>query len=397
MTSIPGPRLSVIIPVRNNPDQLRACLAGLLAVDYPDREVLVVDDASTDETPDVAGALGTTVLRLPSRGGPALARNRGAAVAGGEFLLFLDSDVCVHADALRRVVAAFDDDAVEAVFGSYDSRPAAANFISQYRNLLHHFVHHQGNRRASTFWAGLGAVRRSTFLKLGGFDAGYGRPCIEDIELGVRLARAGRLVVLDPAIQGTHWKRWTLWGMIRTDVCDRGVPWTRLLLRQRAMPDDLNLKASQRASAVLALGLVGAAGLAACHCPVLCLLLAVVLLGILWLDARPGGTARPGLRHPAVLAVLASAGAAVGMARGWALPPLALLGGIVSLNLRFYAFLARERGLPFAVLAVPLHVLYYLYSTASFAAGVALHLGAAAARCLRKCRAARPIKAEASS
>ena len=70
--------------------------------------------------------------------------------------------------------------------------PAAANFLSQYKNLLHHYVHQHAHTQASTFWTGCGAMRLSTFLALGGFDAAaYRRPSIEDIDLGYRLRRRG--------------------------------------------------------------------------------------------------------------------------------------------------------------------------------------------------------------
>ena len=65
-------------------------------------------------------------------------------------------------------------------------------FLSQYKNLVHHFYHHRGKREASTFWSGCGAVRKQAFLDAGGFDVErYTRPSIEDIELGYRLIKAG--------------------------------------------------------------------------------------------------------------------------------------------------------------------------------------------------------------
>jgi hypothetical protein len=116
-------------------------------------------------------------------------------------------------------------------------------------------------------------VRRTAFDAAGGFDAPrYPRPSIEDIELGGRLAREGR-ILLDPAIQGTHLKEWSLESMVRTDYGSRGVPWVSLLASRRELPATLNLGARERASVlaalVVALGivrrrpLVVAAGIAA--------------------------------------------------------------------------------------------------------------------------------------
>jgi glycosyltransferase involved in cell wall biosynthesis len=325
--------ISIVIPVRNDPVHLRACLQGLAATrGAEDREVIVVDDASTDGSAAVAASLGARVLRLERRAGPAAARNRGAEAARGGIVFFVDADVCVHPETVGQVVSAFAADAgIDALFGSYDRQPGERNFLSQYKNLFHHFVHQQGSAEASTFWSGCGAIKRSVFLEMGGFDTRYARPCIEDIELGARLRRAGRRIVLRKDIQATHLKRWTLPGIVRSDVWDRGVPWTELILREGSLPDDLNLRLAQRASAALAYLLVAA------------------LLAAAW---RPFG-----------LGVFAWLGVASG-----------LLLAIAAVNRRFYSFFARERGVPFAVRVVPLHVLYYLYSGAALAIGVVRHV-----------------------
>jgi GT2 family glycosyltransferase len=84
------------------------------------------------------------------------------------------------------------------VFDSYDDETGEKNFISQYKNLFHHFVHQQSNTEAVTFWAGCGAIRQEIFDKVGGFDtARYARPSIEDIELGYWMRRMGYRLMLD--------------------------------------------------------------------------------------------------------------------------------------------------------------------------------------------------------
>ena len=90
--------------------------------------------------------------------------------------------------------------------------------------------------RATTFWSGCGAVRRSLFLDMGGFDESYARPCIEDIELGARLTRSGHAIVLRKSMQVTHLKKWTFWSMLKSDIWDRAVPWTNLVLREGKLP-----------------------------------------------------------------------------------------------------------------------------------------------------------------
>ncbi len=278
----------------------------------------------------MARQFGAKVLATGGRCGPAHARNLGAASACGDLLLFLDADVCVRADTLSRIASAFEAaDSPDALFGSYDDAPAEQGVVSVYKNLRHSFIHQSGRREASTFWAGCGAIRRTVFVSQGGFDGACKRPTIEDIELGYRLVQSGRKIVLEPALQVKHLKRWTLGSLIRTDVFDRAIPWTELILRDGSMPNDLNVSWSQRASVALALGLVGEPIIGA---------LALVQLQI-------------------VLVV-------------W----VAMLFGNLALNREFYRFLGTRRGWGFALSVVPLHVLYHFYSGVSFMVGAARHV-----------------------
>jgi hypothetical protein len=224
----------VIVPAGDGPPTLPLCVRAIQAAVRPDDEVIVV------ERPHL---------------GPAAARNVGAAGASGEVLVFVDSDVVVRGDSLERLREAFvRDRELVAMFGAYDDQPQARDAVSGFRNLLHHCVHRRGAGAASTFWAGLGAVRREVFLSVGGFDAArFPRPSVEDIELGARLARSGARIALDPEVQGTHLKVWTLTDMVRTDFARRGVPWAELVIEGAAGANTLNLGWRNRFSAVTAI------------------------------------------------------------------------------------------------------------------------------------------------
>ncbi len=193
-------------------------------------------------------------MRTPPGSGPAAARNAGVALTRADVVVFVDSDVVVQEDVFTRIGAAFAADRdLAAVFGSYDDRVWTSELITGFRNLLHHIVHQRSGGEVDSFWAGLGAVRRTAFDAAGGFDAErYPHPSIEDIELGTRLAELGR-IRLDPDLRGTHLKRWTLSTMVRTDFASRGVPWVALLVERRRVPATLNLGARERASVVAAL------------------------------------------------------------------------------------------------------------------------------------------------
>jgi glycosyltransferase involved in cell wall biosynthesis len=250
------PQVSAIVPGHNASASLAACLASLRAQDWPraNLEIIYVDDASTDDSPAVARPWADRIVRLKgSPQGPAAARNAGAGQSLGEILVFVDSDVVAPAPTVSGLAQSLMEDAgLDAAFGSYDCAPPARTAISQYRNLLHHFVHQTSREEASTFWAGCGAIRKLSFERAGGFDAErYRRPMIEDIELGHRMNALGMRMKLLRAVQVKHLKRWTLLEVLHTDVFARGIPWMRLLLTDAKGSreiGDLNLKLSGVAS-----------------------------------------------------------------------------------------------------------------------------------------------------
>jgi glycosyltransferase involved in cell wall biosynthesis len=290
----------------------------------------VIDDGSVDDSALLAEGFGARVLRHDQSLGPAAARNAGALAASAPIVFFLDADVVVHEQTLSRTLDHFaNDPALAALFGSYDDNPAAPGLVSQFRNLLHHFVHQQGTfvgetRPAHTFWTGCGAIRRAVFLDLGGFDPHlYRRPAIEDIELGYRLTRAGHRVVLARDVQATHLKRWTLRSVVRTDIFQRGVPWMLLMMRSKVAESDLNVSQTQK------------------------ICVASTGFGLLGLLISP--------KYPAALGLLA-----------------VNLTTVAALNAPFYRFLARRRGVAFAVSALPLHLLYYTCCGLSVAIALAI-------------------------
>jgi len=313
--------ISVIMPVYNAAHLLPKVLPPLIAMRERGEvlEVIAVDDVSTDNSREVAAGLGARVIESPKNGGPGAARNIAAREARGDVLWFVDSDVIAYDDAVTHIRAALADPAVVSVFGSYDDAPPAQNFASQYKNLVHHFYHHRGQREASTFWAGCGAIRKKEFLAAGGFDIElYKRPSIEDIELGYRLRDAGGRIVLAPELLSTHLKRWTLKSVIYTDVMCRAVPWARLMLSRAGMTDDLNVGKAERLRALLA--------------------------GVL------------------VLSLFAPV---FGAALAWL--PLAVLIAAIAANWDLFTFFSRRRGIAFALAGLLFHQLYYLYAGAAFA------------------------------
>jgi len=329
-----GRLVSVIIPAHQAASMLQRCLEALESSDLPRErwELIVVDDGSTDGTAEIAARYADQTISLPGGPrGPSYARNRGAEIAGGHWLVFIDADVCVHRDTLRRFTEVSGADTeVAAIFGSYDDAPPAAGVPSKYRNLLHHYVHHKNPGEAETFWAGCGAVRRDVLWEVGLFDEWhYWRPQIEDIELGRRIRQAGYRILLCPEIQGTHLKRWTVRDIIATDFRSRGVPWMRLIMQEGDSPGSRTLNLEQREK--LSTGLAGVSLLSG---------LAAIVLRSAW---------------PLLLASVAAL-------------------TVMVFHRDFYALLRRRCGWFTAAASVPLHLLYYGENILSAAWGWLTHI-----------------------
>lgn len=322
-----SPLISIITPVYNGGYPFVCSLLALEQSTFTDWELIVVDDGSTDESAAIARKFGAKVLQTRGREGPGAARNLGAEMAKGDYLCFIDADCEVCQNAIALLAQKLQSEPkIDVLFGSYDDAPKAVNFVAQYKNLMHHYVHQQGNENASTFWAGFGVVRRTLFLQVGGFDLKkYPRPSIEDIELGYRLKQAGANIYLAKDLQVKHHKAWKILGLIKTDVVDRGIPWTKLLLENKTkIINDLNLQTSSRISIIAVYSLI------------FCLL---------------GSILNSAIIIPVIL--------------------LAVL--LLYLNWDVYRFFYDKRGMIFAIKVVPFHWLYYLYGGLSFGLGTVMY------------------------
>lgn len=324
--------ISVIVPVHDSAAYLAQCLSAIGASDLPGREIelIVVDDASVDSSTAIASQFTCTIISTGRVArGPAFARNRGIEAARADIVAFVDSDVVVHPDALRLMVQRLVDPSVVAVFGSYDLHPASDSLASQYRNLLHHYAHQESAGGVATFWAGCGAVKASALRSTTGFDEQqYPRPQIEDVELGYRLSRCGR-ILLDPAIHCTHLKRWTIQSMLRTDFRDRAVPWMRLLLSSRRV----------RSAATPSLGMRSVMGTVLAGAGAVAAFIAILTLNV------------------------------------WALVAAAIFFALcVAVNAEFYRLLFNSGGARLLWTGIPLHLAYQIESAIAVPVGVASHL-----------------------
>ena len=325
--SSPRP-LSVVVPVRDGTATLARALTAILSSELPrdDYELIVVDDASSDGSPELAARYVDTVVRLTGRrSGPAYARNRGAELAQGEVLAFVDADAMVRPDTLPRMLRMLSDHpGLDAVSASHDQACAAHNLVSQYWNLLLHFGEQRQAGTGGDVASPCAAIRRNAFLSAGMYDEWrFETAPLEGIEFGKRLEDSGRDVLSSRDLEIVGLRQWNLRSLCR-EVWDRSALLARSLGYQRT-------RAAVPSEVVLTLSRTVAPGFA-----VLC----IVAFSAAFLP-------RPNVPLETAIVLL----------------------GVIALNLPAHLFFAKARGIRFAIAVAPLHLLMQAISGLGLCAG----------------------------
>jgi GT2 family glycosyltransferase len=325
--SFPRP-LSVIVPVRDGAATLTRALTAILASDLnrDEFELIVVDDDSSDGSPELAARFADVVIRLTSRSsGPAYARNRGAELATGEMLAFVDQDAMVQPDTLSGMLTMLSDDPeLDAVSASYKRSAVPQNLVSQYWNLLRVFGEQRRNARGADVASPCTIIRHAIFDTAGMYDEWrFGRTPLEGIELGNRLNSSGRALVTARNLEVAGLKRWTM-----RSLCDQ--VWNRSLLLARSLgyqrtrntlPSEVVFTLSRSGGPILAV-------------------ISIVALSAAFVPS------------PSVIKTT-----------------VAFLLAAISLNLPTLIFFGRTRGLAFALSVAPLHFLAQTINSLGLCAG----------------------------
>lgn len=232
------PFVSIIIPVRNRPEEIEICLRSLERLDYPQErmEIIVVDDASDDNTPDAALEFEAKVICLEEHKQASFCRNLAAQGARGDILAFIDSDCLADPLWLKALVPVFRDRSIGAAGGTVDSY-----FVNKG---LDRYEAVKSSLNVSTYFRRSGEndpffyvpscnllVRRDLFLRLGGFreELHVG----EDVDFCWRMQDEGHHVEFRPQGRIYHRHRNRIW-----PFCSRRFDYgTSEPLLQRLHPD----------------------------------------------------------------------------------------------------------------------------------------------------------------
>ena len=213
--------LSIIIPTFQRPEELARCLAALSEQHFEHGwEVIVIDDGGGDLQDTLLPFQDHLSLRYiyQPNSGPARARNRGAEVAEGERLAFLDDDCSPDSSWAEKLTAATDRHPSAAVGGHTVNSLGDNKYAQASQDLidfLYEYHESKENHPGTFFTTNNLSLRKDDFLAVGGFDEGFERAAGEDREFGYRWLQAGKEMVYCPEVLVHHFHNLTLGSFAR--------------------------------------------------------------------------------------------------------------------------------------------------------------------------------------
>ena len=204
--------ITIIIPAYNCRDTIAKCVDSLLALRWPHKEIIIVDDCSTDGTPEILARYGDAirVIRSPN-GGPSRARNIAVREAQGEFIAFTDSDCIVAEDWLDELFRGFVSEKTAGVGGDQqspaDDTPFGKNihafmksvgFVADYLKIQDRLIRTRHNPTCNVMY------RREVLLEAGLFDEALWPG--EDVDIDLKISRLGYELYYNPGAVVCHYR-----------------------------------------------------------------------------------------------------------------------------------------------------------------------------------------------
>lgn len=249
------PYLSIIIPAYNASDTLSRLLTSLQKSSYKDFEVIIGDDASNEQYKVGEFA---RVIRLTRNRGPAAARNAAVKRARGTVLVFLDADVTVYSDTLKKIAEKFKEDHdLTAITGVWDKNQETHAFFPQFK-ALRDWSYWINERDLDGYYylfsTRIAAIRREVFNRLGGFNEAFRQ--MEDVEFTYRIVKR-YAIIFAPDVRVHH--EFEGFMPVARKYFWRSFYWAKLY-KERKKFDPVATTMSETVAAVTGVGAVGVIG-----------------------------------------------------------------------------------------------------------------------------------------
>lgn len=213
-----NPKVSVIIPTYNSSLTIEKCLESVFNQDYPDLKIVVVDDASVDDTLKKVSKFKAEIISNSENWGVAYSRNVGAKMADSDIIIFIDSDILVPSNIVSYTVKTLlEQPNILAIGGTYSENSKYSNFISDFKNLDLAYRAILGPKHVKYLGSFFLAINKTTFLKAGGFSTDFSGSSAEDVEFGYRVSNGKNVMLSDINIRVDHLKTYTLFSMLKVD------------------------------------------------------------------------------------------------------------------------------------------------------------------------------------
>jgi len=208
-----SPRLSIIIPCHNAQSTLSICLNALFKFKNENDEVILIDDASTDETAQIALRFNLKLIKNETKKGPSYSRNLGMTAANADLCLFIDSDIEITEFDIEKSFSFMQKNPNSMAFTALLSKSHPfKNFFSQYKNHYLHYTFMQVKGNAHFLYGSFCGLRKNIGVTWPN-DIRYG----EDTWLGNHISQKGMIISLIKEIQVIHHKHYNFIKICKND------------------------------------------------------------------------------------------------------------------------------------------------------------------------------------
>jgi len=248
--------ISLVIPNYNGSHTIAKCLESALACDYPNFEVIVIDDCSNDNSIAIIEKYPCKLINLTERSGAARTRNIGARNSRGEILFFIDADCLLKKDALTIAAQNYDKYGPGTIIGgTYTPRPYDKNFFSMFQSIFIHYSETKNSHRPDYLATHAMIIDSGTFKKSGGFSEKF-MPILEDVEFSHRLKKNGYELIVNPDILVTHIFNFSLTRSLKNGI-RKSMYWTAYSMQNKDMFADSGTASVELKTNVFSILLVG--------------------------------------------------------------------------------------------------------------------------------------------